>query len=689
MSSAAGPSTQPRPPRSISAWGPPPASTTRNAGNTATKTYKRSRSGCYTCRLRRKKCDESHPTCGACTSLGVSCEYRKPSWWISTQARLLQKEQIKNKIRETKVMEKEAALKSRYHHANTSVGLTNPTHPEYMRHALPSPPNGANKSQMETSTLEPSTSYLATPTSAPPITTPYGLNTGAGNSTFIPATSSVQDPTTSALTSTVNSTVPPPVPTSSTTTAPAGQSEEWYQGFTDPPLHAPNNAALGSSSGSTSRPLSFYLEAKMTKTDRERSLLYHFADNVLRLVFPVLDIHKDGQSRAREILNSLDSNKSYFHCCLSVSAIHLKTIRKNRGKRVDNDIMRHRYAAVSELCKALNADNGHDTILDATLAMIFFHCSVGSPDDSMPDIPWNEHFTAVTNLVEKLGFVEPNPYMILPFSMSLSTWIDILGATMLGKSPQFAHNYRIKHLSGVSSGLRELMGCDDRIMYLISEIACLECLKGEGLIDDYTVCNHVAAMTAQLDHAEKSVDPTLENPLASGTVDVGKLTKNMTAIFRVAARIHLYSLLPTFAREQQTTVDLVQNVADLLQYIPSGPSGFDRSLIWPMLITGAFSTPTSSFRALLTERSGALGESSDFGSFGRMYCVLQEVWRLSDDPSPSNYAESGLLASSSRPSFDQTALPSPGIDTIGQRNKRPTVHWRDAMRRRGWQYLLI
>ncbi|KAK2051607.1 hypothetical protein LY76DRAFT_468898, partial [Colletotrichum caudatum] len=38
--------------------------------------------GCWTCRLRRKKCHETRPVCQTCTSLGITC-YRygpRPPW---------------------------------------------------------------------------------------------------------------------------------------------------------------------------------------------------------------------------------------------------------------------------------------------------------------------------------------------------------------------------------------------------------------------------------------------------------------------------------------------------------------------------------------------------------------------------------------------------------------------------------
>ena len=442
----------------------------------------------------------------------------------------------------------------------------------------------------------------------------------------------------------------------------------------------------------TDKPLSAYLKDTESLDERERLLLYHFVDDVLRLIFPILDLHKAGPVRAREILHSLETNKSYYHCSLSVSAIHLKTSARPGAENVERDIMQHRFKAVSHLTRALDSDSGHDQILDATLAMIFFHCSVGAPDDHLPDIPWNEHFTAVADLINQLGLIDPSPYAALPFSVSLTAWIDILGATMLGRSPQFAHTYRTKHLSGISSGLKELMGCDDRVMYLLSEIACLDSLKGSGRLDELNISHHVSALRAQIDHTEPA-DFRLEDPCSSsGEIDPERLTMNMTAIFRVAARIYLYSLMPSFDRSEPSIFNLVEAASDLLNSIPTGPYGFDRSLVWPLLVVGTYSTPEGSFRGILAQRATALGESGDFGSFGRMYRVLQEVWKIADNPpmTPA-YTTPSMLLPPSDLSYDQPLPFSslPQVKTMGQPVKKQPVHWRDVMKRYGWRYLLI
>lgn len=480
-------------------------------------------------------------------------------------------------------------------------------------------------------------------------------------------------------------------------TLPTFPAEEWFQEeyFDSSRDYAPMDPALAGQGVGQSYAS---LHANIPVDDYDRPLLNHFVENVLRMIFPILEAHQRGSARARAVLQSLETNKSYFHCCLSVAAIHLKTTSGLNGEQIDHDIMRHRYEAISQLCQALNSDSDHEQILDATLAMIFFHCSVGAPDDYLPDIPWSDHFQAVSNLVTKLDLTNMmvpcgNGYMLPPFSMSLTSWIDILGSTMLGKTPQFAHSYRNKHLSGASSGLRELMGCDDRVMYLISEIACLESLKNEGRIDSITVCTHVSALGRQLEYTEPA-NSALESPYSAttGAIRPEVLTNNMTALFRLAARVYLCSLVPGTDRNHSSICNLIDAIADTLSYIPAGPGGFDRSLVWPILIAGAYSLPSSSFRQVLADRVIAMEDLADLGSFGRMYQLLNEFWRLTDDFVESPTTKHDPLSKTTYDATDARAdttlsqpLLSPGMREI----KKQQVHWRDIMNRNGWRYLLI
>lgn len=396
--------------------------------------------------------------------------------------------------------------------------------------------------------------------------------------------------------------------------------------------------------------------------DGDQRLLDHFVSDVLPTVFPILETNQHGSARTDYVLPALQSNKCYLHCCLSIAAQHCKSTLNIQGEQIDNDIMRHRYATISELCEALNRDTNHSEILDATLGMIFFQCSVGRFDDSLPDIPWHQHFQAAISLVQKLELnrMVAESHDLISFNMTLTSWIDILGSTIQGRAPTFAHTYREKHLSPTNSslGLRELMGCEDRVMYLISEIACLEALKKDGM-DDIQLCQHVHALGDQIGLTEIN-DPGPKIPFnANGVLSPKQLSKNITSAFRIAARIYLCSLVPGFAPSQASCVGLVAKLSQTLEFIPSGQVGFDRSLVWVYLIGGSVSTAGSPFRSFFEERLQGLGDLANFGSFGRVTCLLKEVWSHVD----------GQL--------------SPGG------GEAHYISWRDVMQMKGWDFLLI
>lgn len=403
-------------------------------------------------------------------------------------------------------------------------------------------------------------------------------------------------------------------------------------------------------------------EAVINVEQCDEYLLKHFFDKVLKLIFPILDANQHGSARTDVILPALESNRAYLHCCLSIAATHMKATEGLQGEQIDNDIVRHRYSAISGLCEALGQDTDHAGILEATLGMIFFQCSVGRPDDSLPDIPWHQHFQAATSLVHKLEL--PQAVMNLgahghthpPFNMALTSWIDILGSTMLGRTPTFADTWRELHMNNYSAGLAELMGCDDKIMFLISEIACLEAQKNDG-IEEMMVYKYVELLGREISSTEPPAGSVQSCFSSTGAIRPRQLAVNITAVFRVAARIYLCTLVPGYEPRQPSMCHLVSQFAELMNFIPAGPEGFDRSLAWPLLVAGSVSMAVSPFRSMFDERCQRLGDAANFGSFGRIREVLKDVWHIND--------------------------------TAALRGEHQGVRWRDVMQEKGWDYLLI
>lgn len=62
----------------------------------------RSFNGCWTCRLRRKKCDEKRPVCDTCAALHITCHYdqEKPEWMDGGVRQEEMAEQLKREVKE-------------------------------------------------------------------------------------------------------------------------------------------------------------------------------------------------------------------------------------------------------------------------------------------------------------------------------------------------------------------------------------------------------------------------------------------------------------------------------------------------------------------------------------------------------------------------------------------------------------
>ncbi|KAL2113660.1 hypothetical protein VUR80DRAFT_3114 [Thermomyces stellatus] len=644
-----------------------------------TQLHRRSRTGCYTCRLRRKKCDEGNPLCSACKHLGLRCEYKRPMWWSNNDLRKQHKDEIKAIIKTKKL-----STKSSSQTIQTSVSS-----PPGLSHSLPtsatlSDPLDRGRSGSIDSHFSSAFNFNSPPTEyAPfgptPVTSaapsgfsfnsyyPYEIDVKTERQMYVNDVPTIKESTVSTF-STLQ-TPPPPGTVLPTSDWPEPVLDETAESQPEETLN-PHFFDFSHGPPMTSRQVAIELD------ENDQRLFDHFVQHVLPSIFPILESNQHGSVGSDLVLPALQTNRSYLHCCLAVAAQHLKATTAVSADDVDQDIMRHRYATISSLCDALNRDESHEEVLEATLGLISFQSVVGRLDDILPDIAWHQHFQAAISLVQKLDLhtrvCDPaEAHLKPPFNMTLTAWIDIIGGAMQGCAPVFAHTYREKHLSSNPSlGLRELMGCDDKVMYLVSEIACLEALKRDGM-DDIILCQHVHALGEQIGLTEMGESAPRVPFNANGTLSPRQLSRNMTAAFRLAARIYLCSLVPGFNPGQASCVGLVDKLTSVLQHVPSGPHGFDRSLVWVYLIGGSASLPGSTFRLFFEERMAQLGDMALFGSVGRVATLLREVWAQSDA-----LAAQAAAAGSGSPGSD-------GSENV------PFVHWRSVMQTRCWDFLLL
>lgn len=652
----------------------------------AAKMHRRSRSGCYTCRLRRKKCDEGKDQCKACRHLGLLCEYKRPLWWSDADKRKNYKEEIKAIIKRTKTTEK-CAQQMAPMGADTLPGLsyslpTSATYsitPDTRAHSVDESHHspGFDFSQppehfdIHAQPHVFSPPYEGHPYFPPYTPAPYEVDVKTETQMYINDVPTRKD----SSTSTYSTWHAPPEMT------PFLEDEWVHEGIFEPAEMFGEDGPesfdfFNSQMPPSMQPTPIIPEQVIIDVDgRDKPLLDHFLQNVVPLLFPILEINRPGFARSHIILPALERNRCYLHCCLLIAAEHLKSINRFEGQEAEDELIRIRGAAVYALHAEIEKESmgqilDHYSLLDATLPMTVYKTAVGRPEDHPLEVPWDGHFQVISDLVKRLQLeyaVEQvdGQAAQTPISMTQTAWVDVLGATMKGRSPLFAPSYRAKFEAKTSSGLREMMGCDDRVMYLISEIACLDAIKNEGTEDEWKICEMITMLGRYLNSTTPQPEPELRSPiLPTGVIDAVQLSDNITALFRVAARIYLVGLVPDHTGKSDSNGRLTDQLASILDYIPSGIHGFDRSLVWPLLIGGSASEPNSRLRHLIMERVATLGELGEYGSFGKMVCVLQEVWHQSAEQQIRSPTHAG--------------------------EKIRNVHWRDVMlQHEGWQDLLL
>lgn len=593
-------------------------------------------------------------------------------WWSNGEQRRQQKEMIKNVIKQTQMTKKAQQAQQSHTGMSTPPGLCHsvpsaPTTAEMFSDSLPHTRQGSVDSpysQIADFNQFPGDGFFQIPAhphqlaAHPQFSTfsPYEIDIKTERSVFVNDIQMRRDSTISTF-----STYQAPV---GLTTLPADSwvQQEYHESLNETFPEEPLDFNFFDFQHGQMSPNH---ESMIEVDDCDKYLLNHFLDKVIKLIFPVLDANQHGSVRMDVVVPALESNKAYLHSCLSIAATHMKATQGLVGEQIDNDIIRHRYAAITELCEALNNENSdHSRILEATLGMIFFQCSVGRSKDALPDIPWHQHFQAASDLVNTLELPKAlvksadkdEPAMSPCFNMTLTSWIDILGATMLGRAPIYADTYRELNVRSASAGLAELMGCDDRIMYLISEIACLDMQKGDGLTE-VALCDYVSLIAKEIGHIEPT-DEDIQNCFSTtGAIRPKQLQTNLTAIFALAARIYLCALVPGNDPGSLSMRHVMNRFTWAMNYIPEGPEGFDRCLAWPLLVAGANAAPETPFRSMFADRCAKLGEAADFGSFGRVRELLHDIWSIND----SNAAQGELRG----------------------------VHWRDVMQSKDWDFLLI
>jgi hypothetical protein len=330
--------------------------------------------GCFTCRLRRKKCEEGKPHCLACKHLGLACEYKRPVWWGNVEQRKRQKENIKMLIKRTKLNEKAA-------HLTSPPGSVDS--PPDLSHSLPTSDTLSETLAGRHRSVSIESGYSLYDQDADihhgmhPMHYQHHPQYHHAHLSGVPSPYEYDGFMQQKETYVNGFPVPMPRRASSTASFASSNLRRSSTAVDQPFMHHSILESVASDETNSYFDFNHYASpptpSYIPVEGGDRQLLDHFLQDVQRLIFPILNLH--GTARQDVVLPALLNNSCYRHCCLSIAALHMKTTQHLTGAHaecVDQDITRHRYKTISGLCEALAKDTDHLQILEATLGMILF-----------------------------------------------------------------------------------------------------------------------------------------------------------------------------------------------------------------------------------------------------------------------------------------------------------------------------
>ncbi|KAL6895099.1 fungal-specific transcription factor domain-containing protein [Trichoderma evansii] len=125
---------------------------------------------CWTCRLRRKRCDRTQPVCKSCASLSISCCYsqERPEWMDGGEKQLAKTQAIKAQVKQGATARRggsEAAIRVFSLHTSQQAERSPTVAPELSPASSPGPPQRSGSSSATTtdeSAVEETENFLTT-----------------------------------------------------------------------------------------------------------------------------------------------------------------------------------------------------------------------------------------------------------------------------------------------------------------------------------------------------------------------------------------------------------------------------------------------------------------------------------------------------------------------------------------------
>ncbi|KAI1119009.1 fungal-specific transcription factor domain-containing protein [Nemania sp. NC0429] len=623
----------------------------------------RSSQGCWTCRLRRKKCDEARPVCAACDSLQINCHYSdtKPEWMDGG----VREKQMADEL---KVMVKKKAMERRekkWSQLPTLADLSPSSHPQQQQNQP--------QQQQEPQVVDHPMEEAGDPS-------PSDNTSGSGSGT----------------------------PPSETTPLSRAETNDTSRGSSSPP---PSSVP---SWRAQIRPVTDSFPENKSEVEVSFTMIY--LDHVVPFLFPFYRPCLLQSSRGW-MLVLLMKNRALFHTALSLAnwlfAVVLDSMDGTHGDcKLANwaELQAHQETAIQALqadIRALNergvanafresisclqsvvqllefeaamADASswpvhHDAAVVLFDELVTHHASAADRAGA-PTTPW-------ASILDRIG----GPYRRIPlgagrqlltsdqsayqFYTAYLLWIDVIAATANGEVPRLR-----KHHAELLAGdvprvlLDEYVGCYSWAVLEVAEVARLAAWKREqqsngslsmvDLVKQLCVvrtrllqrmetlspppspssCSSSCPSAADHNRASNIYDPSAHHPVTpySGFHEMHAMSleahRGSPAVdlhTRIWAQATITYLFVVASGLQPTLPEIRASVGatiDLFRALPS-PLAV-RTLVWPFAVTGCLCLKEQ--EPFFVGLVDAMGAMQVFGTVKEALRIMQVVWKLKDD----------------------------------------------------------
>lgn len=622
------------------------------------KPLARSSDGCWTCRLRRKKCDEARPHCAACDALEISCLYsdEKPEWMDGGERQAEKAEEVKAEVKKKAAWRRERKYLTGIEPGIEELSMADTSHHDDSSKA---PHTGAEK----------------------------------GTSS---ASSSWDSPQNSSSDGTSNNTPP------STTSEPGASlaADGMYiqgQHFAAPTTMPGMSSAMPASS-----------VAYNSLDERELTFLTMYLDYVFPFLFPFYRpaLLQSGRGwllillmRKRTLLHSALSLATYFFAVATDNLIsgHELCREHNRSElekqhELTLKELQHDVAVVNQ--KGVGSDLVESArIMESIVQLVVFEAAVTRRVACVES--WMVHLDGAFVMFEQimkhhasagegdakhycwhaitaqlgaasqmptLGFSpsgDPYPYnsdqAAMRFFTALLLFADVISATALEQTPRLYkfHGILLESISGSFAGvditgpqinLESVVGVKNAVITLLAQVADLHAWKKDmtragslSMVQLVTRASQIETplrsliecLEQQNQGAAAAASPAPTNPIdfiAQYNVGLPIIPGSSTAwTSLVWARATLTYLSTVVSGWQPSCPEIRASVAATVALLASAPAPASvRAVVWPFCVTGCLALPEEEgvFRGMVE----ALGPLSSFGTIAAALRVMEEVW---------------------------------------------------------------